>query len=389
MFLSRHVWLLAGLIPSLGSAAGTANLGIWEVHESCKAEQPHVQESMDLAIEMANAAKESLEFLAGAYPSSTSDPAGNLRYKTIHKTVGALFGLEPSPKEYGVGEGQIGQIHALYTKMVNVLPSNQNDPVHGYSTRLNSRNLDHQPMLMCSDKPGENSWQWYGLEDTVPGMGHKMNQHQDFREHGMLNGIEGAWVYEHRFAWKESEKEEPILCVEGMLAAVYFDKDIVVFCDALFADPWRSSTSPKDLRSSGISEGDSIMKHSSHIAVVMVHEMSHWFGDRDMYGKPNVDDHTAVTKAGKLLYLNNGAVEEHSTPPEGEQYKRLKTYGIEKVWNLARAHKTYPDNSGPAKAITNADTYSLFALMMYLDKWDWSSGGTAKVPGTKRKNPPE
>ncbi|CAJ0553144.1 Ff.00g116560.m01.CDS01 [Fusarium sp. VM40] len=384
MFLSHHVWLLAGLIPSL-ALAQTANLDIWEVHESCKAEGPHVQESMDMALEMAIAAKESLDFLAGPIPTSNDGPTGRLRYNTVYKTVDAVFGLNPKSEGYN---DKIGQVKALFNKMVTVMPSNENDPVHGYSTRLNSRNLEHKAMLLCTDKPGDNSWKWYGLEDKVPGMDHKMNQHQDFREMGILNVVEGAWVYEHRFAWKEAEKEEPVLLTDGMLAAVYADKDMVIFGDKLFADPWRSNPSPKALKSSGISVGDAIGKHSSHLSVVMVHELAHWFGGRDNYGKLNIADHTAVTKAGKLLYDNNGAVEEHKTPPTGDTYHRLKTYGRELIWNLARPHKTYPDNSGPAKAITNADSYSVFALMMYLDAWDWSSGGNAKVPGTKRKDPP-
>lgn len=218
--------------------------------------------------------------------------------------------------------------------MVTVMPSNENDPVHGYSTRLNSRNLEHKAMLLCTDKPGDNSWKWYGLEDKVPGMDHKMNQHQDFREMGILNVVEGAWVYEHRFAWKEAEKEEPVLLTDGMLAAVYADKDMVIFGDKLFADPWRSNPSPKALKSSGISVGDAIGKHSSHLSVVMVHELAHWFGGRDNYGKLNIADHTAVTKAGKLLYDNNGAVEEHKTPPTGDTYHRLKTCKHPTIFSL-------------------------------------------------------
>lgn len=179
-------------------------------------------------------------------------------------------------------------------------------------------------MILCSDKPGDDSWKWYGMEDTVPGMDRKMSQHPDFQQMANLD-IEGAWVYEHRFVWKESEKEEPILLVDGMLAAVYFDKDMVIFGDKLFADPWRSNPSPKALKSSGVSAGDAIGKHSSHLSVVMVHELAHWFGGRDNFGKLIVDDQTAVTPRGKLLYNNNGAIEEHKTPPPGDNYHRLKT----------------------------------------------------------------
>jgi hypothetical protein len=33
-------------------------------------------------------------------------------------------------------------------------------------------------------------------------------------------------------------------------------------------------------------------------------------------------------------------------------------------------------------------TVKLMVRLRYLDEWDWSSGGNAKVPGTKRKDPP-
>jgi hypothetical protein len=118
---------------------------------------------------------------------------------------------------------------------------------------------------------------------------------------------------------------EPDLLVNGMFAAVYPDKDMVIFGDRLFADPWRSNPSPKALKSSGISAGDAIGKHSSHLYVVMVHELAHWFGGRDNYGHLNIADHTAVTKTGKLLFDNNGVTEEHKTPPKGDNYHRLKT----------------------------------------------------------------
>lgn len=117
MFLSHHVWLLAGLIPSL-ALAQTANLDIWEVHESCKAEGPHVQESMDMALEMAIAAKESLDFLAGPIPTSNDGPTGRLRYNTVYKTVDAVFGLNPKSEGYN---DKIGQVKGKFFVMTQNL----------------------------------------------------------------------------------------------------------------------------------------------------------------------------------------------------------------------------------------------------------------------------
>jgi hypothetical protein len=62
---------------------------------------------MDTALEMARAAKESLEFLAGPPPSGSDGPNGRLRHNTVYKTVDAVFGLNPKT------EGYDGQRHAI------------------------------------------------------------------------------------------------------------------------------------------------------------------------------------------------------------------------------------------------------------------------------------
>lgn len=53
-----------------------------------------------------------------------------------------------------------------------------------------------------------------------------------------------------------------------------------------------------------------------------------------------------------------------------------KSYGFYGCANLARKS---PD--GQRLAIANADTYAYFAMAMYLDKWDWSSGIAANSLG--------
>ncbi|KAM0206455.1 hypothetical protein ACHAQD_012430 [Fusarium lateritium] len=98
MPLFPYVWLIAGLIPSLGLAE-KANLEIWEVYESCKAEEPYVQESIDIVLEIAIAARESLEFLSEEFHEHEK---GSRKYMTIHKTVAAIFGIIAQNRKYNV-----------------------------------------------------------------------------------------------------------------------------------------------------------------------------------------------------------------------------------------------------------------------------------------------
>ncbi|KAF4454866.1 hypothetical protein F53441_2736 [Fusarium austroafricanum] len=385
MVLARHVWLLAGLMPSFGLAQ-TANLNIWDVDKSCQDNQQYVQDSMDIALEMATAAKESLEFVAKAYPSNADD---KLKWKTIFKALSAVFGVQAEYAQQDVSSGQIGQAYAVFSKMVSVMPSQHNDPSDGYVSKLRAK-IGHKPKIMCTDKEGPDSWQWYGENDKIPGKDKTLMQENDFTKF-FLEGAVGAWIYDSRYAFKTEEKETPILCVDGMKAAVYWDKDIVIFCDEMFNDDWKNRPTPKALKSGGISAGDDIGKHSETLPYVMVHELAHWFGGKDFAtGKVNVVDHIAVTREGKLVYRVNGVKQEFDSPPPADPNTTpVLTYGRERVWYLARPHTTYPDNSGPAKALTNADSFSLFAFMMYLDKWDWADKGIAKVPADKkRKDPP-
>ncbi|CZR46802.1 uncharacterized protein FPRO_12253 [Fusarium proliferatum ET1] len=67
-------------------------------------------------------------------------------------------------------------------------------------------------------------------------------------------------------------------------------------------------------------------------------------------------------------------------------WKRVETYGVKHICNLAICDKKrYTDYCGPEKATKNADSLALFALAMYYDKWDWSSGARAKEPGSKKR----
>ncbi|KAF4471200.1 hypothetical protein FALBO_1887 [Fusarium albosuccineum] len=366
--LVRQVWLLAGLMPSLGLAA-TANLDIWDVDKSCDGKRDFLQESMDVALEIATAGRDSLEFVKNR-PDGRSDPDGYAKWKRIYKACNAVLGIKADKDG---SSAQIDVAKAVFDKMVSVIPSQQNDPPDGYVSKLKNRD-GAKPKLMCGDEEGEDSWKWYGLGDKVPGKANDLLNEPEFRS--FILEVEGAWVYDARWVWKETEREKPILCRDDLWAAVYWDKDLLVFCDRMFSSESQGLPSPKSLKTSGITELDKLGDHAKHISVIMVHELSHWFGGiaTDANGQqslePVVIDQTAVSYKGKgqykFQYKVNGAIMEFDNEPSAKEAKdngweRVMTYGVKDVWALA-AFST-------DKALKNADTLSLFALMMQVHFW--------------------
>ncbi|KAF7555061.1 hypothetical protein G7Z17_g2434 [Cylindrodendrum hubeiense] len=393
MLLFRHVWLLVGLMSGFGSAETTANLGIWDVDKSCDTDATYLQESMDVALGIATAAQDSLNFVLQKQPNKDEDPDGYLKWNRIYRAAVATLGFAP---RLSVAQSPSDQYFSdafrIFDKIVATLPSAQNDPADGYVAKLKNRD-GAKPKIIC----GDDAWDWLGLEDKVPGKSYTLMQEKDFAQL-ILDGREGAWYNDDRWVWKNTEREKPVFCRPGLWASVYWSYDMIVFCDRMFTDKAKSLPSPKTLKASGISENDKLGTHAAHLSVIMVHELTHWYGGVEtntdgslILNKPIILDQTAVDVTGKLIYHVNGKDQVFKTPPSDEQAKkngwdRVLTYGQRDVWNLAKTNKgSTADNSGPKKALKNADSLSLFALMMYLDEWDWSDKGEARIPGKKYK----
>ncbi|KAF5677741.1 hypothetical protein FDENT_9166 [Fusarium denticulatum] len=264
--------------------------------------------------------------------------------------------------------------------MKTTIPADQGDPAHGYVYGM--RDLPNaKPKLMCGEKAGEEKWKWYSVTDTLP----------------------GAWVFDHRLIWADDEDERPILCQDGWLGAVFWDKDIVVFCNEMFEAQAKATKSPREWKTSGIVAGAQLNEyHQNHLSVIMVHELCHWFGGavRDAQGIPRaiIDDQTAIDGSGRTLYKLNHRNVAYGVEPSpiqaaerglqlvGALLTAWCSDGCKKVFTVAMCKdKENKNYCGPEKAVKNADSLALFALAMYYDQWDWSSKAVARVPGSRKR----
>ncbi|KAJ3521275.1 hypothetical protein NM208_g13370 [Fusarium decemcellulare] len=374
MILSRHVWLLAGLC-GLG-AAQTANMDIWAVDPSCDTHGSYLQDSFNQALELATEAQNSLNFALNKRPDANKDPEAYKKWNRIAEAIRVTLGFAPSrSRDEGPGDANWSGAFDIFGKIVTGLQASQNSPPDGYVPKLKSRD-GAKPRILC----GDDAFEWIGPDDKIPGQSSTLMQDSQFSRF-FLEGAAGTWHNDARLVWKREEKGKPVLCFPGLRAAVYFNYDLVTFCDRMFTDDRKSAPTPKSLREGDtIKAGDAIDSYARHLSVTVLHELTHWFGGLSNtadYNSAVIDDQTAVDYDGKFLYepASGGARvafknELSAQDMKKQGLKRSKTYGRRDIWNLAR--------TGPKKSLKSADSLTYFALMVYLDKWDWSRKGEAR-----------
>ncbi|KAG9498087.1 hypothetical protein J7337_010978 [Fusarium musae] len=339
MTILGHLWFLLWMLAvpisaaeairttSVGDSVATSTsiLKIWDVDKSCNEELKYMEDSMSIALDIVTAAHSALKFMKEQLPNKEKDEN-------------------------------------------RVILSQENDPPKGYVKRL-SKLPNAKPMMMCRDEAGEDKWKWYDVDDVLPGQQVSIANMPGFTKFAFDNY--GAWVYGPRFTWKVIEREEPILCGPGTAAAVAWDKDLMIFCHQLFTAEAKAKKSPREFRESGIVAGETLGEYATHLSTIMVHELTHWFGGITTNGDP--DDQTALDDKGRPLYEIGEEVRGRRPEPSRKEAKALG-------WKRVKAY-----HCGPEKATKNADSLALFALAMYYDKWDWSSGARAKEPGSKKR----
>ncbi|KAF5672222.1 hypothetical protein FCIRC_8475 [Fusarium circinatum] len=406
MILLGYLWLTLGLIVLLTQAAETTTadestattaslLKIWDLDSGCDNEIQYVEDSMSIALDIVTAAHDALEFVAGPMPDETTHKERLNRWKSIYKCCMGFLGFKPAKQT-----NYLREVTALFAKMKRTIPADQGDPAHGYVYGL--RDLPNaKPKLMCGEKAGEEKWKWYSVTDILPGERVPISDMEQYRK--IAFEYPGLWAFDHRLIWADNKDEKPILCQDGWLGAVAWDKDIVVFCDEMFQAQAKAIKSPREWKRSGIVAGAKLNDyHQNHLSIIMVHELCHWFGGavRDAKGIPGpiVDDQTAIDGNGRPIYKINHRnraleVEPSRSEAESKGYERVMTSltawcsdGSNMVFNLAicedKVNKNY---CGPEKALKNADSLALFALAMYYDQWDWSLDAIARVPGSRKR----
>ncbi|CVL01301.1 uncharacterized protein FPRN_11698 [Fusarium proliferatum] len=399
MVLFGYLWLTLGLLILLTRAAETTTadestttaaslLKIWGLDSGCDTEIEYVEDSMSIALDIVTAAHEALEFVAGPRPDETTQKERLNRWKSIYKSCMGFLGFMPAKQAHYLREAT-----ALFAKMKRTIPADQGYPAHGYVYGL--RDLPNaKPKLMCGEKAGEEKWKWCSVTDTLPGERVPISGMEKYQK--IAFDYPGAWDFDHRILWADNEDEKPILCQDGWLGAVLWDKDIVVFCDEMIQAQAKAIKSPREWKRSGIVAGAQLSDyHQNHLSVIMVHELCHWFGGavRDGQGipRPIIDDQTAIDGSGRVIYKmnhRNRAFDVEPSPIKAAEggYQRVVAYGCEKVFTLAMCQDKQNKNyCGPEKALKNADSLALFALAMYYDQCDWSLDAIARVPGTRKR----
>ncbi|VZH87881.1 unnamed protein product [Fusarium fujikuroi] len=419
MVLFGYLWLTLGLLILLTQAAETTTadestttaaslLKIWDLDSGCDTEIEYVEDSMSIALDIVTATHEALEFVAGPRPDETTQKERLNRWKSIYKSCMGFLGSLP-PRSHRCVPNWVGKhafvtnsSQALFAKMKRTIPADQGDPAHGYVYGL--RDLPNaKPKLMCGEKAGEEKWKWYSVTDTLPGERVPISGMEKYEK--IVFDYPGAWIFDHRLLWADNEDEKPILCQDGWLGAVLWDKDIVVFCDEMFQAQAKAIKSFREWKRSGIVAGAQLSDyHQNHLSVIMVHELCHWFGGavRDAQGipRPIIDDQTAIDGSGRVIYKmnhRNRAFDVEPSPMKAAEggYQRVVACllltawcsdGCKKVFTLAMCQDKQNKNyCGPAKALKNADSLALFALAMYYDQWDWSLDAISRVPGSRKR----
>ncbi|QYT00509.1 hypothetical protein H0G86_007590 [Trichoderma simmonsii] len=320
---------------------------------------------------MSAKALKDLKFVQQPRPQHDAKRTESLEWDRIARAVNNIFGFNPDEQGTNPENPFMQKVLGVYDRMSTALHGNENIPAKGF-TQLHSKAL-----LICGDEP----WKWYSVNDIDPYDPMRRQLHISQPE---VVG-KGAWAYKHRYHSTGNPNSIGI-CRPEIYAVTQPQYDMITFCGLSFADGTKEAVSPVDKRphvEEGVTELDNFAKSLSR---VMVHELAHWYGAELHGGAINrLIDHRAVSKYGELLFSyfdqskNKVRYVPSSKRKDGVRYGEPVVYYYDFVTRLAMSHEgQFAQNSGPDKATGTAEAYAYFAMMAYLDNFDWSSDGKAK-----------
>ncbi|KAF5533829.1 hypothetical protein FMEXI_11623 [Fusarium mexicanum] len=358
------VFLPIVALAGLGSAA---DMNVWDLDDSCQT--PERKGAFDKAYSdaevLAVKAQEDLEKLKGARPDFVSNMRTN--WDRIARAATNMFGFVPNKDGHDPSEEHYSNVRYVYDRMVKTLNNDEMIPANGYGGL--------KPLLLCD----ESKFVWVGRDDKDPHdpAGRPL---RESRPKEMGDSKAGAWVYKKRYLVNGVKQANTGLCRPGVFAVTLTRNDFIIFCPPSFQDPVAGTRSAVDAKDS-VQKDDMLDTYSAtSLSRVMVHELAHWFGGDGNGGTENrnIPDQQAVGKEGALVWQKPDG--KRTTDASLKDLKRYLTYNFMWVSNLARSHEgANAGNSGPSKATFTAESYALFALMSYMDNWDWANDGKAKA----------
>ncbi|KAF5618384.1 hypothetical protein F52700_12333 [Fusarium sp. NRRL 52700] len=361
--------LAAGLSSS--ALAVDASLDPWEIDPSCKGFENDIKDALTQSIDLAEAARTSLEFLLAKMPDRNSDPDGAVKWARISSAANSIFGLMPNYKGHDAEtQKYIEDLRDIYAKTANTLPSSQNNPAKGFSPIL-SKKPNAKPLIVC----GDDVFQWYDVDDEPePGVGKVRDQPavSSYIQNG--GTIAGAFYHANRWDFRQTKAASVGHCIGNREALISSRDDLLIICPKMTSDAGKARVTPRQYKTSA-ALGDHIMTNWVSNPTQLYHELMHWFGGVDSKLKHIIKDQVAVNEKGYLRYKDKttGQPEYYTRPPSDQELnqknqRKQAAYGLRWIMNLARTYKDKNGNtnpySGPKLATKNADSLALFSFMI-------------------------
>ncbi|PNP86406.1 hypothetical protein FNYG_00108 [Fusarium nygamai] len=263
----------------------------WDIDGSCEPHRRVLDEAFDVALEMATAASDAMEFLRTPRPAKRQRKL-HLEWSIKSRALKAALGL--NAQDDGANPSTDFTFAQVIFKRIKTRLS-QSSSVANPTRNIRLQRLGYtKPRLMCGENTeGENAnFIWVGKDDPVPGEdGILLRDHREARAAIARAGSVGAWIHQGRMVFVKSEKQKGFICGQDMAAVTDYRFDWIFFCDRSFRRKVQRRTSPKaykeidgktkkvkDRTEDKIFAGKSLGSIAGHLSVTVLHELFHWYG---------------------------------------------------------------------------------------------------------------
>ncbi|KAL7923538.1 hypothetical protein ACQKWADRAFT_320150 [Trichoderma austrokoningii] len=257
-----------------------------------------------------------------------------------------MFGFKPEEEGIDPKDKYFIKILTVYERINEALSGNVNYPPEGFTA------LHEKPLWMC----GDTSWKWFAKEMNDPSIAPTRPLYLSRPD--MFTRALGAWYYEQRFIINGDSGSVGI-CEPDYYAVTQVHIDVITFCN-FFSNEISKTKSPVEAKEDVVETNTHLDDFQKSGSRIMFHEFVHRFG-------AEIEDE----QQNRYRFVTT------SKEKPGIKYELVKTYGY--LW-CSRLARTLPGGkySGPEMATDTAETYTYFAMMAYLDNFDWSGDGKAK-----------
>ncbi|KAF5623060.1 hypothetical protein F52700_10373 [Fusarium sp. NRRL 52700] len=386
----------------------------WEIDDSCDAPRlEKLDEAHSEIVELLTKVTRDIAYVQQPRPVTRW---GKSNWDRISRNLAGLFGLQSGDaiieNGYDPGEQYFSQVLYTYDRMYQALVKGKPVPQNGWSGKLRDQEQHSKPLLLCGDT---RTWERFEKDDPDKYDASK-TVGQVFPEaanHG------GAFIRANRYLGASPGETHPEIC-RGLYGMTLHRQDLITICDMTLEfddEKWPVRDGGQVVDGTDL-DRDHFGRQS--LVRVMLHEFAHYYGSR-MDGNEfrsrrlptgttqhvlhvlmvsaTVPDQQAVDKNGCLLWTGGSGNPVHEPATAGGQnLPRQIVYSLRYCTNLNKdqtnnkhagkfeRNGVYVDgtlgSSGPSAATWTAETYAYFAIISYLDKWEWLKTGKARPLST-------